>query len=158
MQNMVIIFGAKYLFAVIILIAVVYFLKQDRIEQKRMLTLSFIALPTAYIVAKIGNFLYFDPRPFVTGHFIPLISHAPDNGFPSDHTLISAAIASVVYFNHRKLGVALLIIAGVVGIARVLAGVHSFVDIFGSMVIAFGVTWLVNSLRMRYCEASSLRV
>ena len=152
--NGLIIFGAKYLFAVIAVIAGVYLLRQDKQGRKKLVILACISLPLAYIIAKLGSLLYFDPRPFVTGNFTPLIPHAPDNGFPSDHTLISAAIASVIYCMHKHLGWFLLLLAFLVGASRVAAGVHSWVDIFGSIVIAFCVTWLANFAIMKYRKTS----
>ena len=102
-----------------------------------------IALPLTYIVAKIISNFYYDPRPFVVGQFTPLLPHAADNGFPSDHTLLSSAVAAVIFFFHRKLGAFLFVVAFMVGMARVFAGIHHSVDIFGSMVIALVVTYFV---------------
>jgi hypothetical protein len=69
------IFGAKYLFIVIAGIALVYFLKQPRARQKRIAIFAALTLPLTYVVSKIAAFLYADPRPFLSGHFIPLIAH-----------------------------------------------------------------------------------
>lgn len=154
MKDIVIIFGAEYLFLFIVAAAGVYFWRQDAERRKRIFLLACISLPLTYIAAKIGSFLYYDPRPFVTGNFMPLIPHAPDNGFPSDHTLISAAIASVILFSQKKLGLVLLLIAFLVGTSRVLAGVHSWIDIFGSIVIALCATCLANSALSRYRKVS----
>src|SRR3979409_1476675 len=97
------IFGAKYLFIVIGGIALVYFLKQPRSRRKRIVIFAALTLPLTYIVSKIGALLYNDPRPFVAGHFIPLIPHEPDNGFPSDHVLLCAGIAALIYPSSRSL-------------------------------------------------------
>lgn len=100
------------------------------------------------LLAKIGSLLFYDPRPFVQGHFVPILKHAVDNGFPSDHTLLAAflAWASLVY--SRKLGSILLIVAVLVGLARMAAGVHHSLDILGSFVFAaigcFGAHFLLN--------------
>src|SRR5919202_4656794 len=48
------------------------------------------------LFVQTGGLLYNDPRPFVVGHFQPLISHPADNGFPSDHALLAAALVAVV--------------------------------------------------------------
>src|SRR5713226_3806557 len=91
------IFAANYLWYVTIVIAVVYFLFQSRQEQKRMLIFAAVVLPLVYILSIIGGALYNDPRPFVVAHFIPLIPHKPNNGFPSDHVLWSAATAAIMF-------------------------------------------------------------
>jgi undecaprenyl-diphosphatase len=117
-----------------------------------MIALSVISLPLAYIFSKITSIIYFDPRPFVVGHFTPLITHAPDNGFPSDHMLLASAIASIIFAYNKKLGVVAWVIAFVVGASRVLAGVHHWIDILGSAVIAVGTMWLVKRYIMPRLE------
>ena len=96
-MDTLIIFIAKYLVFVSAAIAVFYFLKQPRQKQKEILIFAVVLLPLSYIVAKIVSHFYFDPRPFVVGHFTPLLPHAADNGFPSDHTLFGAAVAFAVF-------------------------------------------------------------
>ena len=134
-MNLIIIFIAKYLVFVAAAIAVFYFLKQPRQKQKEMLIFAVILLPLSYVAAKIISRFYFDPRPFVQGNFTPLLPHAADNGFPSDHTLLGAAIAFAVFRFNRKLGLLLLYLTVLVGAARVLAGVHHATDIAGSLII-----------------------
>jgi undecaprenyl-diphosphatase len=93
---------------------------------------------------------YFDPRPFVQGNFTPLLPHAADNGFPSDHTLLAAAIAFATFHFNKKLGLFLLLLAILVGVARILAGVHHVADIAGSIIITGLVYFLaVYSIRKK---------
>lgn len=142
-MDLLIIFGAKYLYLVIVAAAVVYLFFQPKELRWKIILCSIIALPLIYIVAKIGGFLYYDPRPFVVGEFMLLIPHSADNGFPSDHTLFVGAIAAIIFFFNRKFGALLFALAFLVGVARVLAGVHHFIDIFGSVVIASVITYIV---------------
>jgi undecaprenyl-diphosphatase len=142
-MNNLILFGAKYLYLVIALVALVYLFRQPQELRYKIVLCALLALPLTYVVAKIASLLYYDPRPFVVGHFVPLLPHDADNGFPSDHTLLGSALAAVIYFFNRRIGIILLVIALGVGIARVLAGIHHMVDILGSIGIAFGVTYVV---------------
>lgn len=161
-----IIFSAKYLYLFEIAIGAIYFFLQPRSKQKSIVLLSAIFLPLAYIVAQVVAALYFDPRPFVVGHFTPLIPHAPDNGFPSDHALLTSAIASILFVYNRRVGVLAWIITAIVGIARVYAGIHHLTDIVGSVVIASVSMWITqkyilhqvikSKLYKRYFEAQSL--
>jgi undecaprenyl-diphosphatase len=143
-MNILAIFGAKYLYLIEIVLVVIYFFLQTRSKQKSIVVLSAIFFPLTYIVAKAVSFLYFDPRPFVVGHFTPLIAHAPDNGFPSDHMLLTCAIASILFVYNKKLGVIAWIIAFIIGASRVFVGVHHWIDIVGSVVIVVCVMWLVK--------------
>ncbi len=139
-MNSLIIFSASYLYLVVVLIAFVFFLKQPRNIQKSMLICGIIILPISYILAKIGGHFYYDARPFVVGQFIPLIPHVADNGFPSDHMLLTGAIAAVVWFYNKKVSALLWALAIIVGIARVASGIHHMTDIVGSIVIVLIVS------------------
>jgi undecaprenyl-diphosphatase len=90
----------------------------------------------AVVLAKIAAHLYYDPRPFVTHHLVPLIAHSADNGFPSDHALLCAFLAFTMLLYSRRAGVFLIIIALLVGWARVAAHLHNPRDVVGSFVIA----------------------
>ncbi len=136
------IFCAKYLVIVPILIFL-FFLFVSLKDRLRFLTFSFISLGLTLILGKILSHFYFNPRPFVVGHFTPLINHAADNGFPSDHMLLVAGLASIITFKNSKVGVLMWILALLIGASRIYVGVHSFVDIFGSLFIALVSTYLV---------------
>ena len=138
-MDALIIFSAKYLVYVGALFAAVIAVLLPRAKQKALALYGVIALPATYVVAKVLALMYYDPRPFVVGHFIPLIPHAADNGFPSDHTLLLAAIASVLYPYSKKASWTLWIITLAVGFSRVAAGIHHSIDIIGAIVIALVV-------------------
>ncbi|HVB20260.1 MAG TPA: phosphatase PAP2 family protein [Candidatus Paceibacterota bacterium] len=134
-MDTVIIFIAQYLYGIILLIGAIFFFLQSRKIQKSMLICGLIIAPLAYVISRIVGALYYDPRPFVVGHFIPLIAHAPDNGFPSDHMLLTGAVAMVLWFYNKKLSVALWVLALLIGWARVYSGIHHVTDIAGSIII-----------------------
>lgn len=104
--------------------------------KKKFATFAFASFALAFVLAKLLGALFNDPRPFVSDHVQSLIAHVADNGFPSDHTLLTMTIASVVFVYQRKLGILLALVAFLVGYARVLAGIHHMIDITGAMVIA----------------------
>lgn len=139
MLNTLIIFAAKYLYLFIIFTAVLFFLK-EKARRKGILIFSAITLPVVYVVAQIAGKIYYNPRPFVVEHFTPLINHMANNGFPSDHSLISFAFASIVFLFNKKLGLVLFGFSFLVGISRVYVGVHHPIDILGSFLISILVT------------------
>jgi len=146
----VIVFGAKYLILILLLIAIAAVFKQSKENRMKILIFAVITLPVAYIVAKIASLLYYDPRPFVVGPpaggFTPLVAHIADNGFPSDHTLLSSTAAAVIYYFDKKTGTVLFALALLVGIARVLAGVHHVIDVAGSFMIAIAIPFFIYKL------------
>jgi undecaprenyl-diphosphatase len=139
MINILAIFGAKYLVFFIVLIGGIFFLVQPRWIQKKLFIYAVIALPIIFIIAKLASLIYYDPRPFVVGNFIPLIPHAPDNGFPSDHTLFGTALTVVIFPFNKRIGIILFILAILVGVARVYLQIHHTIDILGSGIISIVV-------------------
>jgi len=136
MADLIIIFLAKYLFIFILATSFIIFWKLKKGERKKLLILSIISLPLIYLLLILAGHFYYDPRPFVAGHFTPLIPHDPDNGFPSDHTLLISSVAMIFWYFSRKASIIFWISAALIGVARVLSGVHQWVDILGSMIIA----------------------
>lgn len=148
MVNAFFVFSAKYMFWFSICIGLLCFLRLSRGEQKRLLICAVFNLPVAYAIAVAGRLLYFDPRPFVVGHFVPMISHATDNGFPSDHTLLCSSIAAIFSLSDKLARLALWMVASAVAISRVYVGVHHVTDVAGSVAISIVVAWGVNRFIM----------
>jgi undecaprenyl-diphosphatase len=143
------IYAAKYLIVVPVLAALaVLAWRLHKQRDWRFLALLIIGAIISLVLAKIGNHFISDPRPFVQGHFTPLVPHAPDNGFPSDHTLLAAFLAFAVMTVRRWWGWALVGVAILLGLARMNAGVHHSWDILGSFACALIGTaiavWLLN--------------
>lgn len=137
------IFGAKYFFVVSLLVAGIYFFKADKALKKKIMIFSALTFPIILLAAMLASQLYENPRPFVVEQFTPLIPHAADNGFPSDHVLLVSAIAAVFSFFNRRLGVGLWYVVSLVALGRVYAGVHHPIDVLGSMIISVLVTFVV---------------
>lgn len=140
---------AQYFVALPVLIAVYTFLKlpnkQTRLESGSLLVIGSII---SLALAQIGGHIINDPRPFVVGHFTPLLTHTKDNGFPSDHTLLSSFIGFAILTYAKKVGVAVLLIAALIGAARVAAGVHHVEDIVGSFAItAIATVFALQAVR-----------
>lgn len=131
-----IIFGAKYLFVAVILIVAYVWLRQSKRRKLEMALAVILAGTIAFVASRIAGKLYYDPRPFLTHNVKPLVPYSGDNGFPSDHSLLSMTLAAAAYFYSRKWSLAAGAIAVIVGVSRVLAHVHSPVDILGAWAIS----------------------
>jgi undecaprenyl-diphosphatase len=141
-MNELIIICANYLFVASLAATAVYWWRLPRPDKKPFLLLLVLAGVLSYALAKLSGHFIYDARPFVSDHITPLIPHANDNGFPSDHTLLTSWLAFVVLVYSRKWGVALLVVAAVVGMSRVAAGIHHPLDIAGALVVTGVATWL----------------
>jgi len=104
---------------------------------------------TTYLMAKLIGAV-FQPetiRPFEEAGKAAGASFLNNPGFPSDHTLFATTLALAVWFETKyKLLTSLL--AGlilVVAVGRVLALVHTPLDVIGGVVIALiGSVWYLN--------------
>jgi undecaprenyl-diphosphatase len=150
-MDTLIIFGAKYLIGVPLVVLVLYFILAKREVKYRLVWMSVFAMTFAYALARVAGDLYNNPRPFIVGHFKPLIEHAADNGFPSDHTLLAATLASVIFYFNKRMGVVLWAVTFVIAASRVFAGVHHVEDTLASMLIAiaavFAAHFIVRAIR-----------
>lgn len=139
-------FVANYGLAITLVGVLVAWLSLDgNSDKKRFLLQALVGGIVAILLAKVASWLYYNPRPFVVGHFTPYFPHPINNGFPSDHTLFTSYLAFLVLSYNRKLGVALLAVAVAVGLARVTAGVHHLIDILGAFAIS-GIAIIVSNL------------
>jgi len=130
------IFCAKYLFAAVVLIVIAAWLQSGRRIKLEMATAIVLAGILAVIASRVAAKLYYDPRPFVSNPSLkPLIPHAPDNGFPSDHALLTMTLTAALYFYSQRWAAAALAVTVIVGIARILAHIHSPIDIIGAWLI-----------------------
>ncbi|MEO8784836.1 MAG: phosphatase PAP2 family protein, partial [Candidatus Saccharimonadales bacterium] len=130
-MHQLVVIVAKYFIVLSALVTLAVLLKIKRPQQIRLIVAIVIGGVITYLLAKIGGHLYYDPRPFVAGHFAPYFGHANDNGFPSDHTLLAGLLAFSAWKYSRKAGYLLLALAIMIGGARVIAGVHHSADIVG---------------------------
>lgn len=138
-MDLLIIACAKYLIVVPPIILVGYGVLARRHIQRKLVILGGISLPLAYGLSKLADALYYNARPFVVENSTPLIAHVADNGFPSNHMLLAAMMAALLFVYNRKLGIVVGVVAVCIGAARVLADVHHTLDIVASGLIAVGV-------------------
>jgi len=117
------------------------FMLETRNARIRFVLEALVAAFFVLLLAKIGSALYDNPRPYVVAHIRPYFPASTDNGFPSDHTLLSGYLAILLWYQNKRWGWPLLAIALIVGLARVAGKAHHLVDIAGALVFAaVGVT------------------
>jgi undecaprenyl-diphosphatase len=127
---------AKYLVAVPVLVMAVVFCRLDKKQRLQFVLFAGLSCIIAVVLVKLATTMHQDPRPFVRDGVHPYFASSTDNGFPSDHTAFSSLIAFVVMKYRRRTGIALLLTALLIGVVRVVAGVHHGQDIAGGLVIA----------------------
>jgi len=82
----------------------------------------------------------------------PLISKT-DFSFPSGHATFYMALAFALFFSHKKVGYLFISFALLIGIARIIVGVHFPIDILAGFLIgiitAYFVRFLYNKINKR---------
>lgn len=101
---------------------------------------------TSYVAAKIAALLYQPEtmRPFEKLGVEPGAAYLNNPGFPSDHALFAMFLVLAVWYSTKNkwLSIVLLALTVLMGVGRVLALVHTPVDIIGGFALAFvGIVW-----------------
>lgn len=99
----------------------------------------------ALIVNAVLGIVFFRPRPFITFELVPFVQSMPDSkSFPSDHTALAFACATSIYAADRQMGKIAYAIAALVGMGRVLSGVHYPFDVVVGAFIGSICAWYIQ--------------
>jgi undecaprenyl-diphosphatase len=93
-------------------------------------------------VVELIRFYYHHPRPPVVLHITSLFPETTYS-FPSGHAVFFFGIAVGVYLFDKKLGRILLVGATLVGVARIMAGVHWPSDILAGALLGGLTAWVL---------------
>ena len=99
--------------------------------------LRFTLIPLGTLIAiSLARVLINAKRPYEVYGYEPSVSKKTrGKSFPSRHTACAFIIAMAFLYVQTKLGIIMLIIAAIIGMTRVLAGVHFIRDVIGGAVI-----------------------
>src|SRR5262245_36317887 len=91
------------------------------------------------VVSQVITQFWQRPGPFVAHPHdtILLVARSNEPSFPSDHAVAAFAIAFAVAFIGRRMGAAFLAGATLIGVTRVIAGLHYPGDVLGGAAIGF---------------------
>lgn len=134
---------------VIIIVAAIMVLNYMRSSPKqffRLLPQLIMAGLTSLLVGKIMSLLYQPSveRPFIERGVAAGAAYIDNPGFPSDHALLALVIVAAVWFITRNKRVAILLSFTVIVmcVARVVALVHTPIDIIGGIIAGLsGTIW-----------------
>ncbi len=141
---------ADWVIVAIAVTAVVMLLALPEKQVIKAFAKALLALTIAYVAAKLLSGLYTGERPFVQLGVLPG-AWAPDNaGFPSTHTLVAFTLTCIVWaVTHNKaVTLTLLTLSCIVAVGRVMALVHTPLDVMAGACIAFLAVWLVYRDRL----------
>jgi undecaprenyl-diphosphatase len=155
--DQVIVFFSYFFPFVVVFLAAIFLLKHHEVlnaespwraflEKKREVLESFFTGIFAWIIARVLKVLFATARPIeALANINPLIEKS-DFSFPSGHATFFMALAFSIFYFHKKAGYFFIACALVIGVARIMAGVHYPVDILGGFVLGALIAYLVEKI------------
>ncbi|MEJ0001915.1 MAG: phosphatase PAP2 family protein [bacterium] len=119
-----------YVFLVLIIVWVISFATHKLFT----ILLLLVSSGSAWIIAHTLKLIFHVSRPFVELGITPLV-YQSNYSFPSEHCAVFSALAVSMFFIHKRAGVALGILAVLVGLSRIILGVHYPIDVLGGFLV-----------------------
>jgi len=107
---------------------------------------SFIVGLSAWLFAYLFKYLFSTLRPYDQIENVQNLFIANGHAFPSGHATFFMALAISIYFRHKKIGLFLILSAILIGISRIMAGVHYPTDILAGFVLGVLIAIVFNYL------------
>ncbi|MFK9094287.1 undecaprenyl-diphosphatase [Bacillus salipaludis] len=133
--NPMMIFIAEYaVFFLAIAVMVIWFTRNSK---NRMMVLCGASFVLSEILGKIAGKIHSNNQPFAElANVNKLIDKAVDNSFPSDHTILFFSFCITIWMFKRGWGFLWIVLASLVGVARIWVGVHFPGDVIVGAIIS----------------------
>jgi undecaprenyl-diphosphatase len=136
-------FAGDMVAVLIVLVALTFLIPwgSHRTERRKGAVLSTASAGLALLINQPIAHLVDRTRPFLAhpAHAHLLISQSHDPSFPSDHATGAFALAFGIWIYDRTIGAFILVLAAIVGFARVYVGTHYPGDVLGGALIGIAV-------------------
>lgn len=143
------IFAADKMGYLLILSVLILFWKRDYFKKLIFVSLG-SAIIARFIFISILRYLIYSPRPFMVLENVNILAnHQLESSFPSGHASFYFALATGVYLYNKKTGLIYLILAGLLGFARIFVSVHWPLDILAGAVLGIVTAMLVKYLKQK---------
>lgn len=100
----------------------------------------------AWFLAVVLKTVVHAPRPFTVFPQVHALITEIDFSFPSGHATFFSALAVSLFFCHKKVGYCFMLFAFLIGIARIMAGVHFPGDIISGFILGTVVAIIVHKI------------
>lgn len=104
----------------------------------------------AYLFSLLLKILFHTPRPFQVLDGVNSLFLESGYAFPSGHSTVFMALGLAIYLMHRKAGYFFIFFAFLIGLARVMSGVHSPVDILGGFIFGAIIAILARKIFLKF--------
>ena len=115
------------------------------LKQKwKEIVLVFFSGVLAWSIATVLKMMFHTPRPYIAFENVVPLLNKTDFSFPSGHATFFMALGFAIYLSHKKVGYYFIFFALIIGLARIIAGVHFPGDILGGFVLGIFIAYLVR--------------
>lgn len=130
--------------------SVAAFLVGDARVKRNVLVVT-VAMLTAWLLARTGQYLFPMPRPFSIGLGTAWMYHSDGPGFPSNHSSVTFAFAFAVAVCTRRwlFAAAAMLMACLVGWSRISLGLHFPADVLAGVFVGGASAWIAALLLLR---------
>lgn len=152
--NELMVFVAEYLIYLIPIALLYLWFSAD--EGKSKSVFIFVTIVVSLAISYTMGQFYAHPAPYSAG-YETLITEAPENSFPSQHTTVVFAFTwSLFYLQDRwRKGFVVLVLASLVGLSRIYIGVHYPIDIAGAIgasILGFVLVYAARNVVMDFAS------
>ncbi|GEM_PF-337663 len=118
--------------------------------KERRLVIPYLLSPALSVgITRLIRMFYVRSRPFTSVGIESLIYHEASPSMPSTHAAAAFAIAIPIFFINKKIGSAVLILAFITALSRVMTGVHFPLDVAAGALLAAAITFSVFGIYER---------
>ena len=133
------IFFAEYLGYILAGLVFLLFLKKQKVILQVFLAAAIARLGFVELI----RWLWPRPRPFIENHVNLLLDKTNEFSFPSGHAAFFFAIAAVICFYNKKIGLLFFLADFLISLFRVFVGIHWPSDILAGALVGIFSGWLV---------------
>ena len=108
-------------------------------------SLLFLSVISSWLFAAFIKSIVRINRPFVDLGITPLYQESGFS-FPSEHSAVFMAIAVSMFLINKKAGFVFLLIAILIGLSRIVIGVHYPIDILGGFAVGFIISLIFTEI------------
>jgi undecaprenyl-diphosphatase len=109
----------------------------------------FFSAGASWLASKVLKILINTPRPFDSLPDVSALFPQTSNAFPSGHAAFFGALACAVFFLNKKAGYIFILCAVLIGLARIMAGVHFPVDILGGFTLGILAAFMIKKISVK---------
>jgi membrane-associated phospholipid phosphatase len=152
----IVIFFAVYFIYIVIFFAGFFLLfyykvfpSQNPIREFKNKWKDFFSVSLSVVVAWffnkfIAKILFHAFRPFIVFSQVQPLFGETGFAFPSGHSAVASALAFALFYINKKIGYVFMFFALLIGVSRVISGVHFPVDILGGFIEGFIIAFIAN--------------